>query len=305
MAMRRRVLAVTLCAAALLVSSCALRAPAADEVGNSLSDYIAKIRHLSAPPLVARTGVESMEARDPALAAALAALAAAPTPAAYRVAGERYRALGVLDAAYRYFTVAVAGDPGDAAAFDGLARVWRDWGLPHLGLADAYRAVFHAPRSAAAHNTLGTVLQALGHDREAQRGYEASFLLDARAAYALSNLCYLQFREGAIDGAIATCERAVSLDPGLGAARNNLALAQAARGQSDVAEVTLMGAPTAAEGFFNLGILRMAAREYGRAATAFDAASRAEPRMHLARARAEQARDLGYATTPKAVRSAQ
>ena len=80
----------------------------------------------------------------------------------YRSLAERYRERGVLDAAYRNFNRAIALNPRDAAAYEGLARVWRDWGLPALALGDAYRATYYAPQSASARNTYGTVMQALG-----------------------------------------------------------------------------------------------------------------------------------------------
>jgi tetratricopeptide (TPR) repeat protein len=307
--MRERVVVVALCATSLMLGGCATRTvhvehlkarqgEAAQELasGGSLSDYMAKIRHLSSRPVTKSTGVGTVEARDPALARALAELAFAPSAERYRAVGERYRVLGVLDAAYTHFTQAATRDPFHAAAFDGLARVWRDWGLPHLALGDAYRAVAYAPRSAAAHNTLGTVLQALGNRRHAQRSYERASQLDSNAAYAINNLCYLHFREGEVGRAIAMCEVALQLDPALGAARNNLALAQAAGGRQDLARLTLMDAPTEAEGLFNVGILHMAGRDYVQAAAAFDAASRAEPLLNAARTRAAQARELAHRT---------
>jgi Flp pilus assembly protein TadD len=85
----------------------------------------------------------------------------------------------------------VAVDPRDAAAHDQLARMWRDWGLAHLGLPDARAAVKHAPRSAAAHNTLGTLLEATGRFRDARRAYERALALDRDATYALTNLTRL------------------------------------------------------------------------------------------------------------------
>ena len=304
--MRNRVLVLMLCAVTPLVNGCAARAasrPAASapeaspqHAGASLSEYMGKIRQLSVRPVLQNTSAGTVESRDPALARALAYLAVDHAPLQHRVVAEQYRRLGVLDAAYSHFTQATKHDSSDAAAFDGLARVWRDWGLPHLALGDAYRAVFHAPSSAAAYNTLGTVLQALGNYRDAQRAYERSYRLDARAAYAVNNLCYLHFREGAVERATAMCETALALDPGLRAARNNLALAQAAGGRPDLARLTLVDGPTLAEGLFNVGILHMAGRDYVRAAASFDAASRAEPLLNLARTRATQARDLAHQT---------
>ena len=303
--MRTRVLPIVVCAASLALNGCAARtaprpaagseAPPQQAECGSLGEYMGKIRHLSSRPVVKSTSAGTVESRDPALARVLALLAAAPeVPELHRMAAERYRALGVPDAAYRHFTEAAKQNASDAAAHDGLARIWRDWGFPHLALGDAHRAVFHAPWSAAAQNTLGTVLQALSKNREAQAAYERARRLDARAGYALNNLCYLHFREGAIERAAAFCEAALAIEPELRAARNNLALALAAGGRLDLAQLTLMDAPASAEGFYNVGILHMAGRDYVRAAASFDAASRAEPRLNLARARAAQARELAY-----------
>ena len=99
----------------------------------------------------------------------------------------------------------VALNPRDAEAYEGLARVWRDWGLPHLGVGDAHRATFYAPQSAAMHNTYGTMMQALGRYKDAKAAYELASTLDPSAAYAVNNLCYVSFLDGRIDAAIETC----------------------------------------------------------------------------------------------------
>src|SRR5262245_13835654 len=126
---------------------------------NSLSDFMQKIRHLSATARPSRPETPTLEARDRELAAELKLVASSPTAAHHRNLAEHYRLRGVSDAAYRHFNRALALDPRDADAYEGLARVWRDWGLPHLGLGDAHRATFYAPKSAVAHNTYGTVMQ--------------------------------------------------------------------------------------------------------------------------------------------------
>jgi tetratricopeptide (TPR) repeat protein len=165
----------------------------------------------------------TVEASDPALSKALAKLAAAETPETHRVVAGVYRELGILDMAHDHFLRASQLDRTDAAAYEGLARVWRDWGFPHLGLADASRATYYAPGSASAHNTLGTVLAALGHHREARQEYERAVQLDPRAAYPLNNLCYLSFLAGEVSRAVNECKAALVLDPALKAARETLA----------------------------------------------------------------------------------
>jgi hypothetical protein len=48
-----------------------------------------------------------------------------------------------------------------------------------------------------------------------------------------------------------------------------------------------------------MGIIHMAVQDYSRAATAFDAASRANPLMNIARERAAYARELKRLTSPQ------
>jgi tetratricopeptide (TPR) repeat protein len=165
----------------------------------------------------------TVEIRDRLLSAALLRLAIAPTPDAHRAVGDRYRVLGIPDMAYDHYLRASQMDRTDAAAYEGLARIWRDWGFPERGAADASRAVFYAPASASAHNTWGTVLTATGHRADARREYERAVALDPDAAYAWSNLCYLSFLDGDDARAALECRTALSVDPGLAAALSTMA----------------------------------------------------------------------------------
>ena len=298
--------AATILATALVASGCAMRAPrevvppppggtfAASSSGSStrdLSEYMEKVRHLSTamrPPVPQH--VPTMEERDPELAPELRLLSSAPSAELHCQVGERYRQRGVLDAAYEHFTQALALEPRNADAYDGLARVWRDWGLPHLGLADAHRATYYAPQSAAAQNTYGTLMQALGKYREARIAYDLATRLDPNAAYAVNNLCYLAFLEGKTELAIQRCTAALKLDPTLAAARNNLGLAFAAAGKLDLARKQFLDAGDRASGLYNLGIMYLAAGDKPRALAAFDEASRTRVTFALARERASQIR---------------
>lgn len=167
----------------------------------------------------------TLESTDQKLAAALFALASAPSAAAHLNVAERYLELGVTDAAFDHFFEARRLDRTDAAAYEGLARLWRDWGFPQLGLPDASRAVYYAPSSPTAHNTLGTLLAAMGRGADARRSYERTIALDPQAAYAWNNLCHLSIAEGEPARAVDECRAALALDPGLGPARDNLARA--------------------------------------------------------------------------------
>jgi tetratricopeptide (TPR) repeat protein len=131
------------------------------------------------------------ETQDPTLAAALLRLSLVRTPAQHRAVAEEYRRLGIMDTAFDHLSAATRLDPRDAAAFDARARIWRDWGFPELGLGDSARAVFYAPRSAAAHNTRGTLLAAAGLMEEARREFATALALDPGASFARANLCLL------------------------------------------------------------------------------------------------------------------
>jgi tetratricopeptide (TPR) repeat protein len=270
--------------------SAAAGADAADlSTAGSLSEYIRKIRHLSvnAKPVTAKDAAETLETRDPSLAAELLLVRSAPTAERHRAIAEQYRDRGVLDLAYQHFNDALALNPRDAAAYEGLARVWRDWGLPELAVGDAHRAAFYAPQSASARNTFGTIMQALGQYSDANAAYELASWLDPNAAYAVNNRCYLAFVTGHIKDAIDRCNAALRLDPSLAAARNNLALAFAASGHMDVARTQFLDAGDRASGLYNTGIAYLASGDERSALTAFDAASKARPTFAISRERAE------------------
>ena len=302
----------SLALAVTLLAGCAARGPraatppasrvetttAAAAAPGTLSEYMQKVRHLSARarPLSATGAVETLEARDPSLAADLLLVRSVPSAERHHAIGERYRSLGVLDAAYRHFNSALALNPRDAATYEGLARVWRDWGLPQLAVGDAHRAMFYAPQSASARNTYGTIMQALGRSADARGAYELASRLDPGAAYALNNLCYLAFANGRVDDAIDGCTAALRRDPTLAAAQNNLALAFAAAGRMDLARKQFMAAADLASGLYNTGIAYLASGELRDALAAFDAASRARPTFDISRERAALIRArLGFA----------
>jgi tetratricopeptide (TPR) repeat protein len=264
----------------------------AEPAPDTLEQYAAKIRNLSARARPA-SSLTTLESWDRKLAAALLLAATAPSAESLRNVADEYRRLGVLDVAFRYYNGALRADPTDAAAYDGLARIWRDWGFPGLGLGDASRAVYYARSAGASYNTLGTVMQALGNRREARAAYEQARRSDPHASYALTNLCYLSFLEGKTGAALGECRRALELDPEAKAAHNNLALIYASQGRLDLARSELSGSGDEAASQFNMGVIYMATKDYTNAATAFQAALVARPSFSAAGLRARQARALG------------
>jgi Flp pilus assembly protein TadD len=275
------------------VSRSVRSAPAAHTQGppdDSLAVFMDKVRAKSErarPPL---NRVTTVETSDPSLAEALAALKIQPTAVSHRTVAARYVRLGILDQAHEHFSAAVVLDPTDAASWDGLARIWRDWGFPHLALSDAYRAAYYAPDSPIVHNTLGTVLQALGQRTAARAQFEQALALDVTAAYALSNLCYAWRLDGNASKATNACRHALQLQPGLEPARNNLALAYEASGDLSSALSTLAASTDAARAAYNKGLLHLARREYLEALQSFDVARAERPRFREAEAIARQVR---------------
>ena len=265
-------------------------APPAATESVSLEAFMADVRRSTQVATPDRPPLPTLEANDPPLAAALAHALAAPSPAAYRAVAREYKRLHVFDRAHQHLDWALALDDTDAATYDARARLWRDAGLPHLGLSDAHRAVFHAPRSAVVRNTLGTVLQAMGRRALARQEYARATELDPSAAYALSNLCYAWTLEGEAARAIAICQRALALEPDLNAARNNLGLAYAAAGRTADARQTFASTGDPAAALYNTGIVHLAHGRYENAVKAFQDAHALRPDLKTALARASQAR---------------
>jgi len=203
-----------------------------------------------------------------------------------------YARLGVYDQAETFLSRALKLDPRDAASWEARAQAWRDMALPERALPDAQRAVFFAPRSASARNTLGTILFALNQPTQAVQAFSEAIAIDPGAAWARSNLCYVSLLAGDAATAIAQCSSALSSDPRLVVARNNLALVYAADGKMDDARREFMAAGSKAEGHYNFGIVLMARKEYAQAVVEFDAATRADSKFDAAYARAREARLL-------------
>jgi tetratricopeptide (TPR) repeat protein len=234
----------------------------------------------------------TLEAHDPVLSGALIEVAVAPTSERHLRIAERYRELGILDAAFDHYVRARGIAPHDARAYDGLARVWRDWGFPDRALAEAARAIHYAPDWPVSHNTSGTILAALGRGPDARRAFERALALDARATYAHNNLCYVSFLEGDAPKAFSDCRAALSIDPTMAAARNNLALIYAAARRDDLAEREFLAAGDTAAAAYNIGLVHLAEKRYDEAWHAFIAAARQRPAWAAAREQAARTRAL-------------
>jgi Flp pilus assembly protein TadD len=260
-----------------------------------LAEYSRKIRELQMKARPKTGLLPTIEQLNPDLAEALLRVALIETAENHRLAAAAYRRAGVNDYAFRHYQRALRLEPCDSVAYEGLARTWRDWGMPDLGLGDAHRAIYCRPHSASAYNTLGTLLVALGQRKPARDAFQFALTLQPAAAFAWNNLCFLSMREGDGQAAQRACERALALEPAMPAARTNLALAYAIQGNIARAEAQLLDGPDPAEAQYNLGILRMSVGDYAQAAKAFDSAAARRPSMWDAHRRASQARQLAAA----------
>jgi tetratricopeptide (TPR) repeat protein len=266
----------------------------------TVEQFIAQVRALSTAvrPRPAG-GVPTIEAQDPELTEARLILAVMPSAENHRRVAAGYLRLGVLDAAYDHYRAALRLEPTDPVSFDGLARVWRDWGLPNLGLGDAHRAIYYAPSSPTVYNTLGTLLQQLGQTAEAQSAFEAALRRDPEAPFALNNLCYAKLMQGHSAQAVDACRHALRVQPELAAARNNLGLALWADGDRTGAAAAFDAAGSPGAARFNTGLALLASRDFAPAAQAFDEATALSPALTRARPRARQARTLADAAPEK------
>ena len=138
-----------------------------------------------------RASLPVVEGRDLALRDALAQLVKTPSATAHLRVGQAYYRLGIRDLAFDHYSDALAYDRHNESAFDGRARVWRDWGFIALALADAHRARYFHPASATARNTLGTILERQGLCREALAEYREALRLKPDAAWAQQNVTRL------------------------------------------------------------------------------------------------------------------
>jgi tetratricopeptide (TPR) repeat protein len=255
-----------------------------------LQEYMRDVRNLQAKAGPKASFLPTLETRDSGLAKALLMVAMQDTAANHRTVSAAYRDAGVLDFAFRHLQRAVALNRCDAAAYDGMARLWRAWGRPDMAIGDAYRAIHCNPESAEIYNTLGTVMQMLGQTANARNAYERAVALDSHATFALNNLCYLEASEGHGAEAERFCKLALAASPAYEPARNNLTLAYLAGDDVTAAEQQLLSGNLTADRWYNVGMLRLATGRYREAAEAFDAASLANPSLTIATRRAVQAR---------------
>lgn len=218
-----------------------------------------------------------LEQARPELVEATRLRAEAPTVDHERRLASVYVAEGVMDQALDHYSAALRQQPDDVASLEGSARIWRDWGYLGLALPLAYRAAFWGPESAAAQNTLGTVLLEAGEVDAAAVRFARARELEPAAAFPINNLCYLELQRSRPAAAVPLCHLALERSPASQVVRNNLVMALARVGAFDEARAVSRGGSDPAMAAYNEGIVWLAARQPGHAMEAFGRARRANP----------------------------
>ena len=160
---------------------------------------------------VSRSSGGSLESTNAALRDAITRVTLVPTVEHHLAVSRAYRQNGIVDHALDYLNRSLEVNGPSAVVYDELARLWRDAGQAALGLADAHRAVYLAPKSAAYRNTLGTLLHRVGRTAEAEEQFRQVLALDPNAWYAVANLCHVNLAQGRTLAAIPLCKQATAL----------------------------------------------------------------------------------------------
>jgi Flp pilus assembly protein TadD len=168
------------------------------------------LEHASISNVASRvsSSASSLENVDPALRDAMWQLRLAPTPVHYMAVARAYRHLGIMDTAHDFLAQSLTVNGSTPEVLDALSRLWRDWGQLDRALSYSHQAVYLAPEWGVAHNTLGTVLHALGQRTGAREQFEKAAALEPGASWALQNLCLAYQAEGRTKEAITACRRA-------------------------------------------------------------------------------------------------
>lgn len=125
--------------------------------------------------------------------------------------------------------------PDDAAAHNTLGSSLQARGQFDSAVASYRRALKIDPGYPEAHNNLGSALQMLGQLHNGVASYRRALELNPKYAVAHNNLGHALQVLGQIDSAVASFRRAVELNPDYAKAHNNLGNALQVRGQLDSA----------------------------------------------------------------------
>ena len=158
-----------------------------------LSDYMRKIRRRcsrSARPK--NSFLPTIESTEPGLSQRLLVARVQPGAETHRPVAHAYRRARRARLRVTHFQRAAALSTCDAPSYDGMARLWRDWGMPDLALSDAYHALRLQSQLGGGPQHAGHDFESLGRRQAAKSAYEKAVALNPRAAFACNNLCYVE-----------------------------------------------------------------------------------------------------------------
>ena len=227
--------------------------------------------------------VEVLEERDPTMSSLLNKIEADPRNAeAHFNLAVVYHCYRVFDKAYGEYQNAIRLNPVNAAYFESMGRLWRDWGAPQSGINDLQRALQLKPDFVEAWNSLGTIYDVLGDFIRSQQCYLKALDTNPDLDFVHNNLCFSFLQAGDLDRAIYHGNIAIRLNPDFKVAHNNLGLAYGMIQNSARALEEFKKASDEAGAHNNLGIVLLKRREILEAMEQFRIAAKLRPFYRVA-----------------------
>ena len=203
-----------------------------------------------------------------------------------------YHRLRIFDRAYLEYQKAIEAAAENPIYYEGVGRLWRDWGTPDSGISYLQKALELRPAYPEAWNTLGTIYDEIRDFSQAQHCYLKALALNSELDFVHSNLCFSYLQTGEVQEAVNQGEKAVQLNPNLTQARNNLGMAYAMVDNfvGAIEQFKLTG--DEAEAHNNLGVLLLKKQRDIEAMEEFKLAVKLKPFYALAGQNYRMARSL-------------
>jgi tetratricopeptide (TPR) repeat protein len=245
------------------------------------------------------TNPDVLEQKHPVVASLLEKIQHDPNnPQNHYELASVYHRLQIFDKALLEYEKAIEAASENPEYYEGVGRLWRDWGTPTSGINYLQKALDLRSSYPEAWNTLGTIYDQLRNFSQAQRCYLNALVLNSELDFVYSNLSFSYLQTGEVQEAIYYGERAVQLNPNLIQARNNLG---AAYGMADdfvraIEQFKLIG--DEAEAHNNLGVLLLKKQRNVEAMEEFKLAVRQKPFYRVAAQNYRTARSLVVRNRP-------
>lgn len=165
---------------------------------------------------------------------------------------------GQLDAAIRWYRVAIKAQPKSADALNNLGIALQSQGQFEEAVACLQKVVFINPQNSVACYNLGNAQKQIGSLSEAVQNYKKAISLNPQYQEALTNLGNALKEQEEFDEAIACFSQALTINPNTPITLNDLGAVLKEQGKLDEAIVILQKAiallPEFAEAYCNLGL---------------------------------------------------